>query len=222
MKGIEIRQLDSGQRVREFARARPADFPAGSRAAVVRAALEAAITQTEQQAAKQDAANLDRQEATEQEQAAMNTLLGQMRALNSTARSINPLFPGLADQFKMTRGGDQAILTRARAHIAAATPIAAEFTSRNLPASFLTDMQAAIEAVEEADNRQSAALAAQTAATAGVALALRQLRAALHELDAIVRNKYGNDPGTLAAWASASRVERAPKKAKKTTPPPTG
>ncbi len=31
-------------------------------------------------------------------------------------------------------------------------------------------------------------------------------------LDGIVRNAYANDPGKLAAWISASHVEKAPKK----------
>jgi len=220
MKDSQVRQLDRGERVREFASAHNADFPAASRGAVVIAALESAITQIEKQAAAQDAANLDRQEATEQKQAAIKTLLAQMRAINSTARSIDKLFPGIADQFKMVRGNnDQATLNRARAFITEATPIQDRFTDRGLPATFLTDLQTAIDAVEEADNHQSAALAAQTAATAGVAAALKELRAAVHEFEAIARNTYRNDPATLAALKSASRVEAAPKKSKKAAPP---
>ena len=144
-----------------------------------------------------------------------------MRAINSTARSIDNLFPGMKDQFKMVRGNsDQATLNRARAFISEATPIPDRFTDRGLPAAFLTDLQDAIDAVEEADNHQSAALAAQTAATAGVAAALKQLRAAINEFEAIARNTYRNDPPTLAALKSASRVESAPKKAKQAAPPP--
>jgi hypothetical protein len=221
MKDSQIRQLDAGQRVREFASAHNADFPAGTRGAVVIDALKTAISQTEKQAAAQDAANLDRQEATEEKQAAINTLLAQMRAINSTARSIDNLFPGMKDQFKMTRGsGDQVAVTRARAYITEAMPIQARFTDRGLPATFLTDLQAAIDAVGEADNHQSAALAAQTAATAGVAAALKALRTAVSEFDAIARNTYRNDQATLAALKSASLVEAAPKKSKKAAPPP--
>ncbi|MBK9215844.1 MAG: hypothetical protein IPM59_09635 [Chloracidobacterium sp.] len=33
-----------------------------------------------------------------------------------------------------------------------------------------------------------------------------------YALDGIVRNVYANDPGKLAAWISASHVEKAPKK----------
>ena len=140
--------------------------------------------------------------------------------MNSTARSIDDLFPGMADQFKMVcSNGDQAMLNRARAYITEATPIQERFTDRGLPVTFLDDLQTAIASVEEADNHQSAALIALTAATAGVAEALKQLRAAMKEFEAIARNTYRNDPETLAAFKSASRVERAPKQAKQAAPP---
>ena len=220
MKDSQVRELDAGQRVREFANAHKADFPNGSRGAAVITNLETAITEIEKQASAQDAANLDRQEATEQKQAAINTLLTQMRAINSTARSIDNLFPGMKDQFKMIHGNnDQATLNRARAYITEATPIQDRFTDRGLPATFLTDLQTTIDAVEEADNHQSAALAAQTSATARVAAALKELRAAMKEFEAIAGNTYRNDPATLAAFKSANRVESAPKKAKQAAPP---
>jgi hypothetical protein len=48
---------------------------------------------------------------------------------------------------------------------------------------------------------------------------MRKLIAAVcMTLDGIVRNVYGNHPGKLAAWLSASHVEKAPKK--KATPTP--
>lgn len=40
-------------------------------------------------------------------------------------------------------------------------------------------------------------------------------------LEAVVKNKYTNNHGKLACWASASHVEKPPKKAKPPTPPPT-
>jgi hypothetical protein len=216
MNDSQIRELEAGQRAREFAIAQAADFPPHTRGAALSALIEAAIRHVEEQAARQVAANLDRQESTEQKQAALESLLEQLSAINRTARSINQLFPGIADQFKMPRGGDQTVLNLARAYISAATPIASEFTSRGLPETFLTDLQATIDAVTAAENRQAAALAALTSATAGVALGLRQLREALRELDAIMRNRYRQDPATLAAWKSARRVEKAPQRKKET------
>lgn len=84
-------------------------------------------------------------------------------------------------------------------------------------------MQASIDTVLAAKARQSAALAAQTAATAALAAALRRERDAVRELDAIIRNVFRDDPATLAAWKSASHIERAPRRTKTqtTAPPPT-
>jgi hypothetical protein len=219
MKDSQLRELDAGQRVRAYASTRPADFAVGSRAAAVLAILVAAITDTEQHAAKQTAATLDRQENTEQKRTAINTMLRMMRAINLIARSINEQFPGIADQFKMGRGGDQDTINRARAFIVAATPISAEFIARGLPATFIADLQAAIDAVDQAEDRQSTARSTQATATAAIATALKQLRTAIRELDAIFNAKYHNDPATLAGWNAASHVEQAPKEKELTSPP---
>jgi hypothetical protein len=219
MNDTQTAELDAGQRARAYAATRPADFPAGSHAALALAKLDAAITEVEQQAAKQISAKLDRQEQTEQKRLAITTLTGQMQSVNQIARSINEPFPGIADQFKMGRGGDQATLDLGRAFIANATPIATEFTTRGLPATFLADMQVSIDAADAAEERQAVAATAQSAATEAIALGLKQLRAALRALDAIFRAKYKTDPATLAAWQTASHVEKAPKKKEKETPP---
>lgn len=221
MQDSESRQMDRGQRVDEFAVMQVASFPAGSRGAELFAAHKAASVLAEKWAAKQAEAHLDWQEATEEKDAAINSLLAEMRLINRTARSMDKQFPGIADQFKMPRGSDQNVLNYARLYIEVATPMAAEFTGRGLPASFLVDLQARIDAVEAAESHQSQALANKTSATANLAAALRQENDITSQLKAIVRNTFRNDPGTLAAWESASRIEKAPKKAKKSAPTPT-
>ena len=44
---------------------------------------------------------------------------------------------------------------------------------------------------------------------------------AVQGLDAIVRNKYRNDPVTLAEWATARHVERTPRHTKPAPAPQT-
>ncbi|HEX8000832.1 MAG TPA: hypothetical protein VF528_20795 [Pyrinomonadaceae bacterium] len=179
-------------------------------------AHKAATTEVEQQAAKQAAAHLSWQEATEQKNAAINSLLAEMRAINLTARSIDKQLPGIADKFRMPRNSDQNVLNYARAFIQEATAIPTEFTNRGLPASFLTDMQARIDAVEAGESSQANALAEKAAATANIAAALKRERDIMRELNAVVRNTFRNDPGLLAAWKSASHIEKAPKRKKET------
>lgn len=223
MQNAEARQLDRGQRVQEFATAEASAFPARSHVAGVIAAHSAAIAKANQEAANQVSANRSYRESTTQKNVAIKSLIELMRAINQTARSIDDQFPGIADQFRMPRYSDREILNYAAAFITAATPIAVEFTKRSLPESFLTDMQSAIDAVEAAKARQSLALANQTAATAALRLSLKQEQDTMRELKAIMRNQLRNEPGRLAAWESASRIERAPKRKKKTptTPAPT-
>ncbi len=46
--------------------------------------------------------------------------------------------------------------------------------------------------------------------------------AVINKLDAIMKNKYANDPATLAEWRTASRTERAPRRKKPPTALGTG
>ncbi|MGQ0543180.1 MAG: hypothetical protein ACT4O9_15255 [Blastocatellia bacterium] len=53
---------------------------------------------------------------------------------------------------------------------------------------------------------------------AGEAAKVRSGMIIVRILDGIVKNRYSGDPGKLAAWVSASHVEKAPKKKEPTTP----
>ena len=56
------------------------------------------------------------------------------------------------------------------------------------------------------------ASAEHVSATAETASKIRQMNVSVRTLDGIVKNRYSNNPGKLAAWISASHVEKAPKK----------
>lgn len=222
MKDITRNHLDRGRRVADFNAAHAASFPAGSRASVLTTEIGAAVTALETLGAKQDAAELDRQQATDQKDAVRLILLSLLRAISGTARGMERLFPGITARFRMPRGSDQNLLDRARAFIVEATPMAADFTGRGLPVNFLTALEAAAVALEAAITSQNQALAAQTNATAALLVTQKQLSAAVSEFSPIVRNIFAGDPATLAEWESASHVKSAPKKAKgQATPPPT-
>lgn len=50
------------------------------------------------------------------------------------------------------------------------------------------------------------------AATAQIGASVRRSMIALRIAEAVMKNKYADDVGKLAAWLSASHIERAPKK----------
>lgn len=73
-------------------------------------------------------------------------------------------------------------------------------------------------AFEALFSNTASATAEHVQATADEAAKIRQGMIIVRTLDGIARNVYANNPGKLAAWISASHVEKAPKK--KTTPTP--
>jgi hypothetical protein len=221
MEDSQRRQMDRSLRVNEFIIARPEAFPAGSHAAELKADYQAAVTEAEEQAARQDAATLDYQEATVEKNGAINSLIEFMRGFNRTARSLNEQFPGLANQFGMPRYADQEVINRARAFVKAATPIVAEFIKLGMPVNCVTELETGITAVEAGETHQATALDNQTTATAALALALKHEAAIMREINVYIRNYFRKDPATLASWDAASKIESAPKKKKPVTSPPT-
>jgi hypothetical protein len=89
-----------------------------------------------------------------------------------------------------------------------------------LPATFIDDLKASIANLDAAIGDQSGAIGDRVNARAGIDATIDEAMIVLRKLDPIIRNKYANDPATLAEWTSVSHVERAPKR-KAATPPPT-
>lgn len=58
-------------------------------------------------------------------------------------------------------------------------------------------------------------------ATAAIDKLIEGGMTAVRELDPIVRNIFANEPAKLAAWLSASHVERAPRRKTQAQHPPT-
>lgn len=203
-------------RVRDFGAENAADFPAGSAGAVNFAAIAAAVDEIEASGATQ--ASGATRESTVNKSVALAELLADIRAVNRTARAIAVDNPAVGELFRMPRGSsEQNLLAAARAFVTDAAPLESQFTNYGLPTDFLADLQADIASVEQSVTGKSAAIDNRVGATASIGATVEAALNALRRLRAIVANKYRDDPKKLAAWTSASHVERAPKK--KPTPP---
>jgi hypothetical protein len=124
--------------------------------------------------------------------------------------------PGLADKFRIPHNqSNQTVLAVARAALSDALPFKAEFIRRGMPANFLEDLQADIDVMERAIERKAQGAGSQVAATAAIDTEIERGMNAVRELDPVMRNTFSSDPATLAAWQSASHVERPPRR----TPP---
>ena len=223
MKDTEIRKLEMLRRVRDFGAAHAASFPAASLAAQKFAAVGAVVAEVEAHGATQSTGKGAAQAGASAKRAARADLREKMAAIRDTALALEEVTPGVSANFRIPRtNGDQALISAARAFVAAATPLKTEFLQREMPATFLEDLTAAIARFESALNEKNASTGKRITATAAIGGSLERGLKLVRDLDPMVNNKFRGDAATLAAWASASHVTRPPKKAaSQTTPAPT-
>jgi hypothetical protein len=220
MKDSESRSLDMLRRVRDLCATHAAQFPAGSKGKELLDALEQEINGLEEHAATQTSGKSTAQQGTGSRDDARQSLYRQLKAINLTAHSLAFETPGLDDKFRMPRGNnDQNMLNTARAFATDAAPLKTQFIQYEMPATFPEDLDAAIEAFEQAITSQNQGQQSALISTASLGASTERGVSLVRQLDAIVRNKFRDDPATLAAWESATHIERAPK-GKATQPKP--
>jgi len=145
----------------------------------------------------------------------------ELESIARTARSMAMTMPGLEDKFRAPRDlKDQELLGLARSFAADALPLKAEFVRRGLPADFLDELEDDLEAFEAAVNRRIQGTEAHITATAAIDDLIDGGIRTVRELGPIMRNIFAGDMATLAAWESASHIERAPRRNRPPTSPP--
>lgn len=212
MNDIVRNRLDMFIRVREHAAARAAQFPPTSFAGEQISIIKSVIDNLENHMSAQESGRISAQQGSLSRAAARDEVLRDLEALSRTARAIAQTNPHVSNLFRVPHHkSDQEVLTTARAALSAALPLKAEFIKRGMPADFLEDLQADIEAMEEAIAHKAQGHESHVNATAAIDDEVESGMGALRELDPIMRNTYANDPASLAAWTSASHVERPPR-----------
>jgi hypothetical protein len=209
MNALENRQLEMFARVRDFGIARGSDFAAGTLGQELFTSLTQVVTNLESHATQQTSQRNEAKKSTASKTAAREALLASLAALQRTARVLALSDPGLENSFRLPRKmTDQALLTAARAMAATATPLNAQFVRHELPADFLTKLNAQITALEETITNRSDARSAQVTATASIGQLIEQGLALVQRLEVLVQNKYAAETQVLAAWETARRVTR--------------
>ncbi|MCA1619119.1 MAG: hypothetical protein LC795_07375 [Acidobacteria bacterium] len=209
MDTLDTKRQEMFIRVREFGVQYAATFPAGSYGAGLFEQLGEVVENLRAHSLEQSKGRSSVRESSASKSAARDELLRRMESVSRTARVLAYNTPGLEDKFRMPRGvGDQALLTLARTFASDARPLKAEFTKRGLGADFIQELDETAGAFDSAINQKVQHRGKQVAATAAIdGLIERGLRIA-RELDALVRNTRPDDPPALAAWESASHVEK--------------
>ena len=140
-------------------------------------------------------------------------LRDEMADISRTAKSMEYAFDGISDKFRFQRNlPDANMLAKARAFETETVDYKTDFIAYGLSDTFIADLTAAANAFGASFSNTASATAEHVAATADASAKVRQGMIIVRILDGIVKNKYANNPGKLAAWLSASHVEKAPKK----------
>ena len=216
----DVENNERMERVDDFAVSHAAAFPANSEGgqlfAEIAAVLEDVATQAATQAASQSAAL----ESTVGKAAAHEALRAKLKMLSRTASSMEDIEPGIKNKFRVPGNrGDQVLLNAARGAATNATPLQAALIKKEMPADFLTALTANIAELQQKMDAKRHDTEAHVTAKAALKTALTRGLKALRKVDPIVRNKFHNDPVTLAAWDSANRPARRQRKPKPEPPP---
>jgi hypothetical protein len=209
MNELENKRYQMLTRVREFGSRHASDFPADSFGGQIFAEVGAVITALAGYDTAQSVGRGGVRESTVSKATARAALYEHLLAINVTARALALDTPGLETKFRMPRSGtDQALITAGRAFAADAVPLAGEFQKHEMPADFIDELNADIAALEEAISGRARHRDSHVAATASLDATVDRGIKAVQRLNAIVRNKFRDDPAALAAWESASHVAR--------------
>jgi hypothetical protein len=222
MNDSENRKHQTFTRVHGFGVAHASDFAANSLAVQLFATLATIVSKLDADAATQVSSRGAAREGTTTRGQAREELRADLIAINRTARALAADVPGINDKFRLPPvGNDQLLLTAARAAAADAQALSAQFIAHEMPADFLTDLNDDIARLEATMGNQSSGVGNAIAARAAIETTIDEGVTVVGKLDAIMKNKYANDPATLAEWASASHTERAPRRKKAPATPAT-
>jgi len=146
-----------------------------------------------------------------------------MRPIARTAKVLDPqLYPGAAAKFRVPRDGAYIkLLSAARAFVTDATPIKQAFIDHGHAATFLDELDDQIDDFDAATGLKNGGRQRQIGGTASIAADNKAANKDVRRLDTIVSNQLENNPGLLASWKRASRLERGPVRSDEevTTPP---
>lgn len=152
---------------------------------------------------------------------ARDHLLEEDEAIVGGAVAIgNVVVPGITAKFKMPRPRtDQNLIADADAKYADTEPLEAQFIAVGLDTKFRLYLQTARNAFQTARDEANGALEEHGEAVGALESLWREVSVLSRQRAAMVKLKYRQNPGKLAAWEIASHLDRAPKRAKTTEPP---
>jgi hypothetical protein len=206
MNDRERTRYDAFLRVKTFGTTYATDFAPGSVAATDFAGINTVIAALDTAKAGQKPGKNTSKEVL------LDSLRLDLRNITRTAAIIAQNQPGFADNFHPLANNNEGVLITTAdkflAEFAAQPALVGRFTAYELPATFVTALQADRTAIASTQSQVEAGREAGVSATSIVGELIAQGMKALNSLNAIMYNKYGSQPAKMAAWLTAAHIER--------------
>ena len=223
MKDRDQRRYDRLTRVQTFGAKYRADFATGSKAATHFGNLHTLVKQL-------DAAKAGQTPNRVSKETLLDALAIDLQNIARTARYIERTENGFAVPYRMPDIPTEAAITihtdavlqrledqpdDVDAAKTAKAALRARFVAYELPADFVANLRADQDAIAVANRRNQFEAQGGVEKTELIGQLLGQAGTEVAGLDTIMYNKYTRQPEKLRAWQSASHIERAPQREKK-------
>ena len=214
MNDAHRRRMDKIDRERVFVTDNAADFPKDSPVDLVSVKINTKATDTLARDADLVASFGGKSQAMNIKGDRRDNLLDEFRDIVMGARAIgNADVPGITAKFKMPEPRtEQNLIATAEAFFTETAALDQQFIDVGLDADFRAQLIAAKNAFQTARDEADSASEEHGEAVGALDALLREMMALSRQRSAMVKLKYKNNPGKLAAWAIASHLESAPKK----------
>ena len=213
--------LQTYRRMHEFCSSHSSEFAPTSLGAQLGTKLSTQLSELTNLTASQAAGDGAARQGTDLRADARDDLRSRLKRFNRTAHAIAIEVPGLENKFRVPRGdNDEELIAAARAAARDLVEFKAHFIAHELPATCVDDLNASITKFENTMDDQSGAVGDRVGSRVAINAKLEELMLTRRQLNAIMENKYADDPATLAEWTRASHIVRAAKKNDEEEPQP--
>ena len=220
MNDSEIARYNCFSSIHDFGGAHTDKFPSVSFGGGLFIRMGAVVARLVELGATQVSSSGASRSSTTTKSVAGHSLAATLDAINLAANAMAVDSPGLEDKFRRPRHKtDQAVLAAARAFLSDAEPLKEEFIKYGMSPTFLEDLRAQIQEVEQSVSERHGHKQAGVSATAGVSEVIQEGLDLRTQLDAVVRITLRDDKGLLAAWESAKHIQRRSKSGEPPKPP---
>ncbi|HMS41806.1 MAG TPA: hypothetical protein PKE69_16360 [Pyrinomonadaceae bacterium] len=214
MNDAHRRRMDKIDRERVFITDNAVDFPKDSPVDIVSGNINAKATDTLARDADLAAAFGGKAQAMSIKGDRRDNLLEAFREIVLGAKAIgNSAVPGITARFKMPEPRtEQNLLATADAFFTDTAALEQQFIDVGLDADFRTALITAKNNFQTARDEADSEAEEHGEAVGALDALMREMMQLSRQRSAMVKLKYKNNPGKLAAWAIASHLESAPKK----------